>query len=58
MREASAEAGVEASEPSPPPPFDPDPELIGHLEGNRFALRGYRREAEALRKAVHDGFST
>jgi hypothetical protein len=33
----------------PPPPFDPDPELIAHLEGNKRSLRGYRREAERLR---------
>jgi hypothetical protein len=36
--------------PSPaPPPIDPDPELIAHLEGNTRSLRGYRREAEKLR---------
>ena len=32
-----------------PPPFDPDPELIAHLEGNARSLRGYRRKAEELR---------
>lgn len=31
-----------------PPPFDPDPELIDHLEGNQRSLRGYRREAEKM----------
>jgi hypothetical protein len=33
----------------PPPPFNPDPDLIAHLEGNKRSLRGYRREAERLR---------
>jgi len=32
-----------------PPPFDPDPELIAHLEGSARSLRGYRRKAEELR---------
>jgi hypothetical protein len=31
-----------------PPPFDPDPELIAHLEGNARSLRGYRRKAEEM----------
>lgn len=31
------------------PPFDPDPELIAHAEGNRRSLRGYRRKAEEMR---------
>jgi hypothetical protein len=35
-----------------PPPLDPDPELIAHLEGNPLALRGYRHEAEELRDAA------
>jgi hypothetical protein len=35
-----------------PPPFDPDPELIAHLEGNRRSLRGYRRKAEELRESA------
>jgi hypothetical protein len=47
----SQDAAVEAGAPSSPapPPFDPDPELIAHLEGNARSLRGYRREAERLR---------
>ena len=32
------------------PPFDPDIELIAHLEGNRRSLRGYRRAAVRLTK--------
>lgn len=38
-----------AHDQEPPPPFDPDPELIAHLEGNTRSLRGYRRKAEELR---------
>jgi hypothetical protein len=34
-----------------PPPFDPDPELVDHLEGNTSERRRYRDEIEALRKA-------
>jgi hypothetical protein len=44
---AAAEAGAPSS--PAPPPFDPDPELIAHLEGNASSLRGYRQEAERLR---------
>jgi hypothetical protein len=33
-----------------PPPFDPDPELVDHLEGNASERRRYRDEIEALRK--------
>jgi predicted secreted protein len=33
-----------------PPPFDPDLDLIAHLEGNAHSLRGYRRKAEELRE--------
>lgn len=32
-----------------PPPFDPDPELIDHLEGNERAIRRYRKRAEQMR---------
>ena len=32
------------------PPFDPDIELIAHLEGNRRSLRGYKRTAVRLTK--------
>jgi hypothetical protein len=32
------------------PPFDPDVELIAHLEGNRRSLRGYKRAAARLVK--------
>lgn len=31
------------------PPFDPDPELIDHLEGNARVRRAYRQAAERLR---------
>lgn len=44
---------LEAEQCSPPaPPFDPDPELIDHAEGNRRSLRGYRRKAEDMRAAA------
>jgi hypothetical protein len=46
------EAG--ALSPPAPPAFDPDPELIAHLEGNAASLRGYREEAERLRDEARD----
>lgn len=33
-----------------PPAFDPDPELIDHLEGNEVERRRYRRDAEQARE--------
>ena len=33
-----------------PPPFDPDPELVDHLDGNASERRRYRAEIEAMRK--------
>jgi hypothetical protein len=46
-----SEGRATAQSPSPPfpPLFEPDPELIDHLEGNRFFLRLYRKKAEVLR---------
>jgi hypothetical protein len=35
-----------------PPPFDPDPALVGDLEGNRFALRAFRKGAETAHDAA------
>lgn len=32
-----------------PPPFNPDPDLIDHLEGNKRSRDAYRREAERSR---------
>jgi hypothetical protein len=37
-----------------PPPFEPDPELIGHMEGNRFEERLYRRAAEKMRQEAQE----
>jgi hypothetical protein len=45
MSESQAPSQVPA-----PPPFDPDPELVDHLEGNASERRRYRDEIEALRK--------
>ena len=56
MSEATTEV-TEAPDQAAPPPFDPDPALIGHLEGNKWALRGYRREAQALREEAQAGLS-
>lgn len=36
----------------PPPPIDPDEDLMADLEGNRSAVAAYKREAVALRKAA------
>ena len=41
-----------ASQAPAPPAFDPDPELIDHLEGNASERRRYRAEVEALREAA------
>lgn len=46
-----------ATVPDVPPPFDPDPELIAHLEGNSRSLKGYRLKAEALRDEARHGRS-
>jgi hypothetical protein len=43
---------TDAPDREAPPPLEPDPKLIAHLEGNALALRGYRHEAEALRDAA------
>jgi len=46
----AGQAGTRVSMSQPvAPPFDPDPELIDHLEGNRRSLKGYRSLAERLR---------
>jgi hypothetical protein len=53
----SENATVSAGQPDrgAPPPFDPDPELIDHLEGSEFWLKAYRRDAEkAHREAQED----
>lgn len=46
---------VQAPEQASPPPFDPDPDLIDHLEGNKRATKGYRRKAEDLRDEAREG---
>jgi hypothetical protein len=50
MSEGTAASQVPA--PPVPPPFDPDPELVDHLEGNASERRRYRAEIEALREAT------
>ena len=47
-------AVTESPDRKAPPPLDPDPELIAHLEGNRRALRSYRDKAEELRDAAQE----
>lgn len=37
-----------------PPPFEPDPELIGHAEGNTLEERLYRRAAEKMRRDARE----
>jgi len=55
MSDNATVSSEQADRPAPPP-FDPDPELIAHLEGNEFALKGYRRKAQELRdEARRDG---
>lgn len=36
----------------PPPPFDPDDELMADVEGNPQAVAAYRREAATLRASA------
>jgi hypothetical protein len=43
-----------APERPAPPTFEPDPELIGHLEGNPIEERLYRRAAEKMRREAQD----
>jgi hypothetical protein len=52
IRSYFSEDLVSSETKQPPPPFDPDPELIDHLEGNAHSLRGYRRKAKELRRAA------
>jgi uncharacterized protein involved in outer membrane biogenesis len=35
--------------PPTPPPLEPDPELIDHLEGNRSSRQRYRNKAKEMR---------
>jgi hypothetical protein len=35
-----------------PPPFDPDPALVADREGNRFALRAFRKGAKQAHEAA------
>jgi hypothetical protein len=55
MSETSATTHAEQSEA--PPPFQPDPELIDHLEGNRRAIKRYRRAAEKQRDDAQESRS-
>jgi hypothetical protein len=57
MSEAAPEVAAAPEQATPPPPFDPDPDLIGHLEGNRRAIKGYRRAAEKLRDEAQEGLA-
>ena len=41
-----------ASRAPAPPAFDPDPELVDHLESNAAERRRYRAEVEALRETT------
>ena len=45
---ATTASGEQAGKPPPPPPLRPDPKLISHREGNKFALQRYRRRARQL----------
>jgi hypothetical protein len=37
--------------PQDPPPFQPDPNLIGHMEGNKRLIRKWRNHARDTREA-------
>lgn len=49
MSEQARTAVTPEPDHAAPPPFDPDPSLIDHLEGNAWSRRGYLQEAEKLR---------
>lgn len=53
MSEQAATA-TPAGPDRPAPPFQPDPALIDHLEGNERVRRGYRKEAEKMRAEARD----
>jgi uncharacterized protein involved in outer membrane biogenesis len=55
MPNAAARTEVPQAVSPPPPPFDPDPALIDHLEGNRLARRSYQRFALKLRDKARSG---
>jgi hypothetical protein len=46
------EPSIEPAAQCPPPPFDPDIELIDHLEGNRRERAAYRAAAARLTETV------
>jgi hypothetical protein len=56
MSESSAPS--QAPIPPTPPPFEPDPELIDHLEGNRSSRQRYRDRAKELRDKASRTSST
>jgi hypothetical protein len=51
-------APSQAPTPPTPPPFEPDPELIDHLEGNRSSQQRYRDRAKELRDKASRASST
>lgn len=53
----AATTAQQADQPEVPPPFEPDPDLIDHLEGNERAIKRYREAAEKLRDHVREGRS-
>ncbi len=55
---SESRAASQSPTPPAPPSFDPDPELIDHLEGNRFFRHLYREKAEALRAAAQSETTT
>jgi hypothetical protein len=47
-------AATEPPDDEPAPPFDPDPDLIDHLEGNRRERRRYQDYARRMRDESDD----
>lgn len=46
MSERAGTVVTERPEQAVPPPVDPDPKLIDHLEGNAWSRCGLRKEAD------------
>jgi hypothetical protein len=52
MSERVTDDTAESQAPAPPPLFDPDPEIVGHREGNRRETKRYRRDLVKFRAEV------
>ncbi len=49
-----AAAASTTAQADAPPPFEPDPDLIDHLEGNEQMIQRYRHRAEEMRREAQE----